>query len=87
MTTTRTYTLNSIEDQAALAHVAFVYRNAGGNRMNWKTEWATLITLVKDAAAAGISPIAIKRAAARGELRTFSVDTLFIIAKDAHNPR
>ena len=87
MTTTRTYTLNSIEDQAALAQVAFTYRNAGGNRMNWKTEWATLITLVKDAAAAGISPIAIKRAAARGELRTFSVDTLYVIAKDAHTPR
>jgi hypothetical protein len=87
MTTTRTYTLNSIEDQAALAQVAFTYRNAGGNRMNCKTEWKTLITLVTDAAAAGISPIAIKRAAARGELRSFSVDTLYVIAKDAHNPR
>ena len=87
MTTTSTDTLNFIEDQAACTAVAFTYRNAGGNRMNWKTEWATLITLVKDAASAGISPISIKRAVVRGELRSNSVDTLYLIAKDAHHPR
>ena len=87
MTTTRTDTLNYIEDQAACTAVAFTYRNAGGNRMNWKTEWATLITLVKDAASAGIPPISIKRAVTRGELRLDSVETLYVIAKDAHNPR
>ena len=87
MTTTRTDKINSIEDQAACTQVAFTYRNAGGNRMNYKTEWATLITLATDAASAGISPIAIKRAAARGELRTSFVDTLYAIAKDSHNPR
>ena len=87
MTTTRTDTLNYIEDQAACTAVAFTYRNAGGNRMNWKTEWATLITLATDAASAGVPPIAIKRAAARGELRTSFVETLYVIAKDAHHPR
>ena len=55
--------------------------------MNYKTEWATLITLATDAASAGVPPIAIKRAAARGELRTSFVETVYVIAKDAHNPR
>ena len=87
MTTSRTLELGIIEDQAACFQVAFTYRNAGGNRMNYKTEWATLITLATDAASAGVPPIAITRAAARGELRTSFVETLYLIAKDAHNPR
>ena len=87
MTTSRTEELGIIEDQAACFQVAFTYRNAGGKRMNFKTEWATLITLVKDAASAGISPISIKRAVARGEIRLDSVETLYLIAKDAHNAR
>ena len=87
MTTSRTEELGIIEDQAACFQVAFTYRNAGGKRMNFKTEWATLVSLVKDAASAGISPISIKRAVLRGELRSNSVDTLYLIAKDAHHPR
>ena len=67
--------------------VAFTYRNAGGKRMNFKTEWAALVVLVKNAASAGISPISIKGAVLRGELRSNSVETLYLIAKDAHNPR
>ena len=87
MTTSRTEELGIIEDQAACFQVAFTYRNAGGKRMNFKTEWAALVVLVKDAASAGISPISIKRALTRGELRSFSVDTLYLLAKDAHHPR
>ena len=87
MTTSRTEELGLIEDQAACTQVAFTYRNAGGNRMSFKAEWATLIVLVKDAASAGISPISIKRASARGELRLALVETLYVIAKDAHHAR
>ena len=66
--TERAYSLNLIEDQAACVAVALKFRNAGGKRMNWTTEWNTLRGYASAAAAAGIPRIAIKRAALRGEL-------------------
>ena len=63
--TERAYSLNLIEDQAACVAVALKFRNAGGKRMHWVSEWNTLRGY---AAAAGIPRLAIKRAALRGEL-------------------
>lgn len=66
--TEREYNLNLIEDQAACVAVALKYRNANGNRMNWVTEWNTLRGFAAAAAKAGISRLAIKRAAICGGL-------------------